>query len=261
MIERPMENWTRMPNCILDNLEKYSGSELKVLAWMVRQTFGWHKEASAFSIRYIMKWTGLKSDTVQKAITGLVDKKSITKSGEGKRGVFLYTILWDRNVGESTVPAPDGTLTVPNSGTVDISTVPNSGTVTVPNSGTILKKEDKERRRPATASVESESLFPESSQQRKPEKANRTIKRPSIPEIWPDFEHECWKADNTKQLDDWAEFWSDAYPDIDVIAEGIKALAEAAAHPERCYKKWFIYLANWMRRAQGFKERDGARAS
>ena len=42
-IDKPLENWTKFPNCILDNIDKFKPAELKIIALMVRKNLGYDK--------------------------------------------------------------------------------------------------------------------------------------------------------------------------------------------------------------------------
>jgi len=95
-IETPTENWTRFPNCILDNLSKFSGSEFLILGWMVRQNLGFRDNPNySFSLSYIQLNTGLDRKTVVKALDGLMEKKSIIqKKDKGVNGSNQFQINW-----------------------------------------------------------------------------------------------------------------------------------------------------------------------
>ncbi len=94
-IEEPKENWTRFPNCILDNLKAFSGSELKVLSAIVRKNLGYSGSSKEFSLTYLNKQSGIKDHkTVIKAIEGLIKKGSIHEIDPGMRGVRRFEILW-----------------------------------------------------------------------------------------------------------------------------------------------------------------------
>ena len=69
-VEKPYSNWTMFPNCILDNIEKYTHPEFKVLSYMVRRNLGFKNEITEFSLDFIMNHTGLARATVVRAIEG-----------------------------------------------------------------------------------------------------------------------------------------------------------------------------------------------
>jgi len=108
-IEQPKENWTRFPNCILDNLDRYNGNELKVLAFMVRKTMGWHGSEPnyMFAAEYVAKRLDMSEKTARTAIDGLEKSGSIKNVGrEGKAGVKLYVVNWTRPVKITDRPEP-----------------------------------------------------------------------------------------------------------------------------------------------------------
>ncbi|MDX9819636.1 MAG: hypothetical protein RBT16_12035 [Desulfococcus multivorans] len=84
-IEHPTENWTRFPNSILDNLDRYSGNELKVLALMIRKNLGWRDPNKKYAVKYIAAKTGLSKPTARKAIGSLLEKAAIDEISSGKR--------------------------------------------------------------------------------------------------------------------------------------------------------------------------------
>jgi hypothetical protein len=93
-VERPKENWTKFPNCILDNLEKFTHTEFKVIAFMVRKNFGWNNPNKEFSIRYLSANTGISKPSIISAVEGLEKKQSIINVGTGQRGLKKYEINW-----------------------------------------------------------------------------------------------------------------------------------------------------------------------
>jgi len=97
-ITKPVENWTKFPNCILDNIEKYSGNELKILALMVRKNIGFSNPNKMFSLTYISDKTGISRPTVITSITSLLEKKSIIEIETGKNKAKRYDINWTEPV-------------------------------------------------------------------------------------------------------------------------------------------------------------------
>jgi len=93
-IEKPDQNWTKFPNCILDNLEKFTSSELHVLSLMIRKNIGYDNPNKKFSISYISAKTGLSTSTVKTCCKSLIEKNSIKIIGNAERGINLYDIKW-----------------------------------------------------------------------------------------------------------------------------------------------------------------------
>ncbi len=93
-VERPFENWTKFPNCILDNLEQFSHVELKILCLMVRKNIGYDNPNKMFSISYLCKKLGHNRTSVAKSINGLVEKQSIKVLKTGARGIRFFDINW-----------------------------------------------------------------------------------------------------------------------------------------------------------------------
>jgi len=92
--DKSIRNWTKFPNCILDNLEKFTPTEFMVLALMVRKNIGYNDPSQMFSVRYISKKLGMDTKTVTKVITALLEKESIRVTKIGTRGVRYFDINW-----------------------------------------------------------------------------------------------------------------------------------------------------------------------
>jgi len=95
---KPTENWTKFPNCILDNLEDITGNELKVLALMIRKNIGYQSPNKKFSQRYIESKINMSRNTVIKSLDSLKEKKLIKEIGSAERGLKIYDILWNKPV-------------------------------------------------------------------------------------------------------------------------------------------------------------------
>jgi hypothetical protein len=93
-VDKPTENWTKFPNCILDNLEHYTPQELKVLAFMVRKNIGYKEPNKRFSVRYIRSKVGMSKPTVINALNGLLEKGSIIVIETADKGIRLFDINW-----------------------------------------------------------------------------------------------------------------------------------------------------------------------
>jgi hypothetical protein len=88
-IEKPIQNWTKFPNCILDNLPKFSPTGLMVLTYMVRRCLGFQKPLTEFSQTFLMNHTGLTRNTVKKSITELLGLGSIREIGEKRSKNYM----------------------------------------------------------------------------------------------------------------------------------------------------------------------------
>ncbi|GAG37942.1 unnamed protein product, partial [marine sediment metagenome] len=92
--EKPTQNYTKFPNCILDSLDVYSGNELKIIALMVRKNIGYTNPNKQFSLRYLMAKLNISKPTAMKDLMSLLKKKTIIMIGEGKRGVRHFDVNW-----------------------------------------------------------------------------------------------------------------------------------------------------------------------
>ena len=94
-IDKPTENWTRFPNCILDNLDKYTGNELKVLALMIRKTMGFRDKANKkFAAKYVAAKLDISEKTAWECLINLETRGAIRCIGREWHGLKLYEIMW-----------------------------------------------------------------------------------------------------------------------------------------------------------------------
>jgi hypothetical protein len=108
-------NYTPTPDALFDQLlSVLSESELKVLLYVVRRTFGFRKDADAISIsqmvsgittkdgRVLDRGTGLSKSSVRRGVQGLVDKGvllvSQARSSEGDYDVNTYRLHFRQGV-------------------------------------------------------------------------------------------------------------------------------------------------------------------
>jgi hypothetical protein len=92
--EKPIENWTKFPNNILDNIEIFSPSEFKVLSFMIRKNLGYSNPDKRFSISYLVSKLNMSKQTVVKSVKDLLEKESIIDIEKGQRGTSRYDINW-----------------------------------------------------------------------------------------------------------------------------------------------------------------------
>ncbi len=93
--QKPTENWTKFPNCILDSISVFSPQEFQVLAFMIRKNLGYTNPNKMFSVRYIQENVGMSRPTVMNVINGLLEKESLIIIGEGAKGIRYFDINWD----------------------------------------------------------------------------------------------------------------------------------------------------------------------
>ncbi len=93
-VNKPTENWTKFPNCILDNLEEFNPYEFKILGLMVRKTLGYSDPNCQFSIRYLVQKLGISKSKVIESLKSLEESETIIVIGTGKRGIKLYNVNW-----------------------------------------------------------------------------------------------------------------------------------------------------------------------
>jgi phage replication O-like protein O len=75
-------NTTQVPNVILNNLEEFNQSELKILLLITRKTIGWHKETDWLTYNYIESNTGLSEHSIRDALIKLIKEGWIKRIDE-----------------------------------------------------------------------------------------------------------------------------------------------------------------------------------
>lgn len=110
-IKKP--NYTQVPNAILDNLDKFTPAEIKVLMAIARQTFGYHQKRKKMSISFIQKATGLSRQGVVNTIDALMASGIVRRRRSGNGYEYSLHIIDElvNSVDQSTPPASQ--LSVP----------------------------------------------------------------------------------------------------------------------------------------------------
>ncbi|HEY1335857.1 MAG TPA: replication protein, partial [Bryobacteraceae bacterium] len=108
-------SYTPCPDALFDFLlPELSESELKVLLYVVRRTFGFHKDADAISIaqmvngittrdgRVLDRGTGLSKSSVRRGVQGLLDKGVLlvdkVRSDDGDYETNVYALRFKQGV-------------------------------------------------------------------------------------------------------------------------------------------------------------------
>lgn len=91
----PLQNWTKYPNNLLDNLNLFTPAEVKILNLMIRKTIGYSNPNHRFALSYIQDKTAMSKNTVITALNSLLDKKTIFIIGTEERGIKKYEINWN----------------------------------------------------------------------------------------------------------------------------------------------------------------------
>lgn len=103
-------NYTQIPNHILDNLlMELSGSELKILLFIFRKTFGFHKTRDRISLSQIKKHTGVARDKINPCVQRLIEMNLIIKESDGENGSMdtYYEISFKEfDTGSKKLPPP-----------------------------------------------------------------------------------------------------------------------------------------------------------
>ena len=131
MASPQLENgYTRIANELLEAIcrLKISGNEMRILLFVIRQTYGYSRKSAKISLSEISKATGIKSNHVSETLKGLVGKGIIECSSNQGLTPQRISVVKDYEKWEL----------FPKSGTVPEnrnSTVPKNGNRTVPENG------------------------------------------------------------------------------------------------------------------------------
>lgn len=69
--------FTQISNIFIDNMNKYSGSAVKIFLAINRKTIGWHKFKDRISQSQLKKITGLSKNSIKKGIKELINNNWI----------------------------------------------------------------------------------------------------------------------------------------------------------------------------------------
>ncbi len=88
----PQPNYTQVPNLLFDDLLSTIGeAELKVVLWIARKTFGWHKDSDQISLSQLMTATGMSRQGVLNGIENGISHGLIGRIPHGQS--FLYFLV------------------------------------------------------------------------------------------------------------------------------------------------------------------------
>jgi len=82
-----LPNHTQIANLFIENMNKYSGAEVKIFCAISRKTIGWHKVTDIISYSQLKTYTGLSINSIKYALSRLIKDEWIvqtkTKNGYG----------------------------------------------------------------------------------------------------------------------------------------------------------------------------------
>jgi len=124
--EKPKENYWQYPEIMNGFWHTLTPVEQKILDYILRHTWGWHKNSDYISYSQIKngipnldKGTGIKNDkTIRKALKGLVKKKMIKITNiPGKLNFYSLILQANNPYQEVPIPLPrSGRTPLPRSG-------------------------------------------------------------------------------------------------------------------------------------------------
>lgn len=128
----PRPNYTQVPNVVLDEyLPAVSPAEAKVLLWLCRATFGWHREytdSRYSSLNQIAKRTGLSRGGVIKALKQLHTQSLVRWYIDPATGAKAYSLRLEDEQPQAEVPDETSTQSIPGL----VHTVDQASTQSIP---------------------------------------------------------------------------------------------------------------------------------
>jgi len=99
-------NSFQTPNIIVDEVLPYlQGSETKVVLFLIRKTFGWHKKQDKISLSQFEKGTGLSRQSIIDSLNFLCDLNLVLKyeTQKGSTNSFELNIDWNLEQNKSSL--------------------------------------------------------------------------------------------------------------------------------------------------------------
>jgi phage replication O-like protein O len=101
----PKANYTQIPNVIFDKIPDLSESELRLIAVISRQSFGWHKDAVRISQTELEKLTGLSIRGVQYGVQKLIVRGWLKRYKEPNFSTYEIDVEDDSNPCNDCTPS------------------------------------------------------------------------------------------------------------------------------------------------------------
>ena len=86
----PAMNYTMLPNAVIDAMPSLSGSELKVILAVCRETIGYHRTACRLTVAALRELTGLSKQSVITAAAKMVARCWLRRESDGDS--FTYSL-------------------------------------------------------------------------------------------------------------------------------------------------------------------------
>ena len=90
-------NYTQISNEFIENMNMYSGAEVKIFLAISRKTIGWHKESDRISYSQLRSMTGLSVRRLKDPINKLIKDGWIERTGNEKSG-YSYDLYFENTV-------------------------------------------------------------------------------------------------------------------------------------------------------------------
>ena len=96
------------PNALFENLARtyLSPNESKIIFFIIRKTFGWHKESDWIALSQIEEGTGIVKPNICRSIKSLKRKNIIVRTGKRRIGLQEDYTKWeqDRSITVAVTP-------------------------------------------------------------------------------------------------------------------------------------------------------------
>jgi len=128
----PQPNYTQVPNVVLDEyLPEATPAEAKVLLWLCRSTFGWHRDwtdSRYSSLAQIVKRTGLSKQGVINSLKALHSRQLVRWRIDPETSAKAYSLRLVDEQPQAEVPTQPSTLSRPEA----VHSVDQPGTLSRP---------------------------------------------------------------------------------------------------------------------------------
>ncbi|MGC8721028.1 MAG: replication protein [Caldisericaceae bacterium] len=248
MIPEESVGFTQIPNELLEQLAKaqmqglITAKERAVIDFIMRNTFGYHREVATLKTSVIAKELGASPNYITHLLKRLVEKDVIVKSGD--------SIAFNKDCGswkEKKLPhraqKSDSHITNVTALSRDSSVTKNVTAISHNSDSSVTIEPVKEQLKTIPIDPLNKTL------NKYINKEKENIKERKI-----DFNIKTFKFENIpkEKIDNWTA----AFPNCNVDLELKKMEAWLAANPEKRKKNYEKFIVNWLGRAKG-DTRDG----
>jgi len=222
-------NSFQTPNLIVDDLLPYlKGTELKVLLFLMRKTFGWQKKSDRISLSQFEKGTGVGRANIVEALKQLRNCNLILRKESTKGDVYWLNLEWDFEENIKWFQNRTGSK-------IELVSKQNqSGSKIEPESGSKIEPTETKYKptykKPLSGGSNGNGKLDYQSYKEKVKK---------------------WFVDNKEMLKkDYFELWEETYPNVSVPTVVNQAYTWLLSNPEKQRSQFVRYLNGCLGKAQ-----------